>query len=94
MYHFFFPLTVLLRYNSYPLQLTAGVEDGRVDGVGEMNGKIVTDTCRLPCVPMPHVASGHLLFSTGSSVFCDDLEGGDGVGGGRLKREGYTQTSS
>ena len=77
-----------MRYDSYSLQLTAVVEDGRVDGVGGMNWKIGTDTCRLPCVHISRVASGHLLHSTGSSVFCDDLEGRDGGGGEREAQEG------
>ena len=41
-----------------------------------------TDTCTLPYVKQ--VASENLLYSTGSSaLLCDDLEGWDGVGGGR-----------
>lgn len=39
---------------------------------------------------MSHEASGRLLHSTGSSVFCDGLEGrgGGGGGGGREAQEG------
>ena len=40
----------------------------------------------LPCVKQ--IASGKLLYSTGSSVLCGDLEGWEEEVGGRSMREG------
>ena len=39
---------------------------------------------------MKQIASGNLLYDTGSSdpVLCDNLEGWGGVGGGRKDQEG------
>ena len=52
-------------------------------GEGGMNWERSTEICTLPYIKW--IASGHLLYDTGSSnlVFCNDLEGWDGVGGRR-----------
>ena len=55
-------------------------------GVGGMNWEIKTDVCALPCIKQ--IASGNLLYRTRSSVFFDDLEGGDGGRGGMEDQEG------
>ena len=60
-------------------------------GVGEreggMNWKIRIDINTLPCVGL--IASGNLLYSTGSSAqCCVDPDGWDGGVGGRSTREG------
>ena len=37
---------------------------------------------------MKKVASGNLLYRTGSSVLCDDIDGWDGGGGREVQEEG------
>ena len=48
------------------------IENGQVDtvgeGVGGMNWEIRIDILTLPCVKQ--IASGNLLYSTGSSAWC------------------------
>ena len=66
---------------------TQDVENEYVDmGCGGMNWEIKTDVCALPCIKQ--TASGKLLYRTRSSVFFDDLEGGDGGRGGMEDQEG------
>ena len=64
-------------------------ENGRVDMGGRgggVNWKIRTDTYTLPCGKW--IASGKLLYSTGSSARCSvELEGWDRGVGERLHRE-------
>ena len=45
-----------------------------------------SDIYTQPCVKQ--IAGGKLLYSTGSSVLCDDLEGWEEEVGGRSMREG------
>ena len=67
------------------------IEKRLVDTVREAEGGInwesSTETYTLLCVKQP--ASGNLLYDAGSSnlVLCDNLEGWDGVGGGRKVQE-------
>ena len=58
------------------------------EGEGETNWESSIGTYTLPYVKQ--LASGNLLYDTGSPnlVLCDNLEGWDGVVGGREVQEG------
>ena len=58
------------------------------EGEGGMNKEGSIETYTSPCVKK--TASGNLLYDAGSSnlVLCDNLEGWDGVGGGRQGTRG------
>ena len=49
-----------------------------------------TGTCILPYAKQDNPTDGNLLYDAGAlnSVFCDYLEGWDGLGGGREVQEG------
>ena len=63
----------------------AGIETQGTDvwtrGWGGMNWEIRIDVHVLPCVKQ--IASGNLLYSTGSSVQCSVMTEVDGIGGGQ-----------
>ena len=56
------------------------------EGEGGTNGESSTETYMLPYVKQR--ASRNLLYDTGSSVLCDNLEGWEGVGGEREAQAG------
>ena len=72
----------------------ADLENRLVDTFGEgevgMNSESSIETYTLTYVKW--IASGNLLYDTGSSnsVLCDNLEGWDGVGGFRRRGHKYT----
>ena len=61
-------------------------ENRHGNGAGEgVNWETEIGACALLCVQ--HMASGNLLYSTGSPVLWDDLDGWDAGRGGRPKSE-------